>query len=153
MGGLLDRLVYLGFGLALVLGFIGVKLIIHAMEANTLGFINGGQPIEGLPHISTSFSLAVIVGILVVTTVASLIRSGMVANRASDRQGDGRVEPARPPRLEQGNGVRWTIRNTARRPSRRTARPQSQPVRNTDLDARSAALARRLAEQRQRMPQ
>ncbi|MDX1729733.1 MAG: TerC/Alx family metal homeostasis membrane protein [Aurantimonas coralicida] len=88
LGGLLDRLVYLGFGLALVLGFIGAKLIVHAMEANTLGFINDGQPIEGLPHISTSFSLTVIVGILVVTTVASLIRSGMVANRAADRPGE-----------------------------------------------------------------
>ena len=75
LGGLLDRLVYLGFGLALILGFIGVKLILHAMEANTLPFLNGGQPIEGLPHISTGFSLAVIIGILVVTTVASLIRS------------------------------------------------------------------------------
>ncbi len=75
LGGLLDRLVYLGFGLALILGFIGVKLILHAMEANTLPFLNGGQPIAGLPHISTGFSLAVIIGILVVTTVASLIRS------------------------------------------------------------------------------
>ena len=75
LGGLLDRLVYLGFGLALILGFIGVKLILHAMEANTLPFLNDGQPIEGLPHLSTGFSLAVIIGILLVTTVASLIRS------------------------------------------------------------------------------
>ncbi|MBP0617225.1 TerC/Alx family metal homeostasis membrane protein [Jiella mangrovi] len=75
LGGLLDRLVYLGVGLALVLGFIGVKLIFHALEENSLGFINGGQPIEGLPHISTLFSLGVIVGILAITTIASLLKS------------------------------------------------------------------------------
>ena len=75
LGGLLDRLVYLGFGLALVLGFIGVKLIFHALEENTLSFINGGQAVEGLPHISTPLSLGVIIGILVITTVASLLKS------------------------------------------------------------------------------
>ncbi|MCB8838751.1 TerC/Alx family metal homeostasis membrane protein [Aurantimonas sp. VKM B-3413] len=75
LGGLLDRLVYLGFGLALILGFIGVKLILHAMEENDLPFLNGGQPIDGLPHITTGLSLAVIVGILAVTTIASLVRS------------------------------------------------------------------------------
>ncbi|KAA0972226.1 TerC/Alx family metal homeostasis membrane protein [Aureimonas fodinaquatilis] len=83
LGGLLDRLVYLGFGLALILGFIGVKLVIHAMEANTLPFLNGGEPIQGLPYISTNFSLAVIVGILVVTTVASLLKSA--ASARNDR--------------------------------------------------------------------
>ncbi|WAP70618.1 TerC/Alx family metal homeostasis membrane protein [Jiella pelagia] len=75
VGGLLDRLVYLGLGLSLVLGFIAVKLILHAMEQNTLPFINGGQPIEGLPHITTSFSLIVIVAILAITTIASLLKS------------------------------------------------------------------------------
>nr|WP_255616720.1 TerC/Alx family metal homeostasis membrane protein [Aurantimonas sp. VKM B-3413] len=75
LGGLLDRLVYLGFGLALVLGFIGIKLILHALESNTLPFLNDGQPFSGLPHISTPLSLGVIVGILAITTVASLIRS------------------------------------------------------------------------------
>lgn len=81
LGGLLDRLVYLGLGLSLILAFIGVKLIIHAMEANELSFVNGGQPIEGLPHITTGFSLSVILGILVVTTVASLLKS-----RSDDRK-------------------------------------------------------------------
>ena len=77
LGGLLDRLVYLGIGLSLILAFIGVKLMIHAVEANTLPFINDGQPVA-VPswlHIETSFSLSVIVGILVVTTVASLLKS------------------------------------------------------------------------------
>ncbi|WP_456267942.1 TerC family protein [Kushneria sp. AK178] len=75
LGGLLDRLVYLGFGLSLILGFIGVKLVMHAMVENTLPFINDGQPLEWVPHISTVLSLSVIVGILVVTTVASLLKS------------------------------------------------------------------------------
>lgn len=75
LGGLLDRLVYLGLGLSLVLGFIGVKLIFHALEENSLPFINGGQPVEGLPHISTLFSLGVIIGILAITTIASLLKS------------------------------------------------------------------------------
>ncbi|MFC0266850.1 TerC family protein [Kushneria aurantia] len=75
LGGLLDRLVYLGIGLSLVLGFIGVKLVMHAMVENNLAFINGGQPLEWVPHVSIVFSLSVIVAILVVTTLASLIRS------------------------------------------------------------------------------
>lgn len=83
LGGLLDRLVYLGIGLSLILAFIGVKLIIHAMESNTLPFLNGGQPFEGLPHIETSFSLSVIIGILVVTTVASLWKSRSDARKES----------------------------------------------------------------------
>lgn len=82
LGGLLDRLVYLGIGLSLILAFIGVKLIIHAMEANTLPFLNGGEPIPGLPHIETSFSLSVIVGILVLTTVLSLLKSRSDARKA-----------------------------------------------------------------------
>ena len=51
------------------------------MEANTLPFLNDGQPIEGLPHIETSFSLSVIIGILVITTVASLLKSRSTARK------------------------------------------------------------------------
>lgn len=90
LGGLLDRLVYLGIGLSLILAFIGGKLIIHAMEANTLSFINGGQPIEGLPHIETEFSLAVIVGILVVTTVLSLLKSRRDARKLTGMNDEGK---------------------------------------------------------------
>ena len=46
IGGLLKRLVYLGIGLAILLAFIGVKLILHAMHVNELPFINGGEPIH-----------------------------------------------------------------------------------------------------------
>lgn len=85
LGGLLDRLVYLGFGLSLILAFIGVKLVMHAMVENTLPFINNGQPLEWVPHISTALSLSVIIGILVVTTVASLLKSRHASKTASDQ--------------------------------------------------------------------
>lgn len=72
LGNLLDRLVFLGVGLAAVLGFIGVKLILEAMHENSLPFLNGGEPIP-VPVISNWVSLAVIVGILATTVVASLV--------------------------------------------------------------------------------
>jgi tellurite resistance protein TerC len=75
IGGLLKKLAYLSFGLALVLGFIGVKLVIEAMHTNNLGFINDGQPIRLVPEISTWLSLVIIIGILAATTVASLLKS------------------------------------------------------------------------------
>ncbi len=75
IGGLLKRLVYLGIGLAILLAFIGVKLILHAMHVNELSFINGGQGVAGAPEISIGQSLGVIVGILAITTIASLVKS------------------------------------------------------------------------------
>ena len=75
LGGLLKRLVYLGIGLAILLAFIGVKLILHAIHVNQLPFINGGQPVTGAPDISIGQSLTVIIGILVVTTITSLLKS------------------------------------------------------------------------------
>ncbi|WP_212825670.1 TerC family protein [Catellatospora sp. TT07R-123] len=75
LGGLLDRLVYLSLGLAAVLGFIGVKLIMEALAGNNVPFINGGEPITAVPHISIGVSLGVIVAILGIATVASLIKS------------------------------------------------------------------------------
>jgi tellurite resistance protein TerC len=74
IGGLLDRLVYLSYGLSLVLAFIGVKLVLHALHENELGFINGGENLK-VPEISTGLSLSVIMGILIVTTVASLLKT------------------------------------------------------------------------------
>src|SRR6478609_9100924 len=75
IGGLLKRLVYLSIGLAVLLGFIGVQLVMHALHENNLPFINGGRPIEGVPDIPISVSLGAIVVILGVTTVASLLKS------------------------------------------------------------------------------
>ncbi len=82
--GLLDRLVYLSTGLAIILAFIGLKLILH--------WAHGIWP--GAPEISTNLSLLVIVVVLTVTTVASLIKSrrdpdakahpGSIRNHPSD---------------------------------------------------------------------
>ncbi|MFC7879837.1 TerC family protein [Isoptericola sp. NPDC057391] len=72
--GLLDRLVYLNYGLAAILGFIGVKLVIHALHTNELPFINGGHHVEAIPEIPTTVSLGFIVVVLAVTTIASLAR-------------------------------------------------------------------------------
>ncbi|WP_460663670.1 TerC family protein [Kribbella swartbergensis] len=70
--GLLDRLIYLAYGLAAILGFIGVKLILHALHENNLPFVNNGEPVD-VVEISTGLSLTVILGVLVVTVVASLV--------------------------------------------------------------------------------
>ena len=75
IGGLLKRLVYLGVGLAILLSFIGIKLILHALHVNQLPFVNGGQPVTGAPDISIGQSLTVIVCILAVTTIVSLLKS------------------------------------------------------------------------------
>lgn len=74
IGGLLKRLVYLSLGLAVLLAFIGVKLVLHALHQNNLPFINGGQGLA-VPDMPISVSLAAIVGILTVTTVASVMKS------------------------------------------------------------------------------
>ena len=79
IGGLLKRLVYLSYGLAFLLGFIGVKLFLHALHENEVPFINGGEPVGWAPEIPIWLSLAVIVGTLVVTTVASLAKTGLPA--------------------------------------------------------------------------
>ncbi len=69
--GLLDRLIYLSFGLAVILGFIGVKLILHALHHNGIAFVNDGDPVP-VSEISTVWSLVVIVVVLVVTVTVSL---------------------------------------------------------------------------------
>lgn len=71
LDGLLNRLVYLAYGLAAILGFIGVKLILHALHENSVPFINHGNPVD-VAEISTGLSLVVIFSVLVVTVVASL---------------------------------------------------------------------------------
>src|SRR3712207_9029209 len=60
IGDLLKRLVYLSYGLAFLLAFIGVKLVLHALHENEVPFINGGEhvswapgvPIPGSPGVS-----------------------------------------------------------------------------------------------------
>ncbi|MEV6300882.1 TerC family protein [Actinoplanes sp. NPDC051861] len=75
LGGLLERLVYLNIGLAVVLAFIGVKLFLEALHTNSLSFINGGHGFHWAPEIPIWLSLLVILGTLAIATVASLIKS------------------------------------------------------------------------------
>ena len=97
IGGLLKKLVYLSIGLAVLLAFIGVKLVMHALHENNLPFVNGGKPIEGVPDIPISVSLGAIVLILGVTTIASLWKSRRdasleAANGPGALPGDGSPE-------------------------------------------------------------
>ncbi|MEV7637722.1 TerC family protein [Pseudarthrobacter enclensis] len=69
--GLLDRLIFLSYGLAVILGFIGVKLILHALHENTLPFINDGEHVN-VVEVSTGLSLSVILGVLIITILASV---------------------------------------------------------------------------------
>ena len=70
--GLLDRLIYLSYGLATILAFIGVKLILHALHENNVPFINDGEHVKVF-EITTGLSLTVIIGVLAVTVIASLV--------------------------------------------------------------------------------
>jgi tellurite resistance protein TerC len=79
--GLLDRLIYLSYGLAAILAFIGVKLILHALHENNVPFINDGQPVP-VVEISTGLSLSVILGVLAVTVAASLLSPAGKAQNA-----------------------------------------------------------------------
>jgi tellurite resistance protein TerC len=81
LGDLLKRLVYLSQGLAFILGFIGVKLLLHALHENEVPFINGGESVH-VPEIPTLASLGVIVVTLVITTVASLYKTRSDAKKS-----------------------------------------------------------------------
>jgi len=73
--GLLERLVYLPYGLAVILGFIGFKLVNHALHENMLPFVAGGRPVTAVPEPPTAVSLGLIVVTLLLVAVASLIRT------------------------------------------------------------------------------
>ncbi len=75
LGGLLDRLKFLHYGIAFILAFIGVKLFFHALHVNELPFINGGEHVDWAPEISTVTSLGVIIAAMAVATITSLISS------------------------------------------------------------------------------
>lgn len=81
LDGLLDRLIYLSYGLATILAFIGVKLVLHALHENNLPFINGGEHVNVI-EISTGLSLTVIIGVLAVTIIASLVSKSGKAQTA-----------------------------------------------------------------------
>jgi tellurite resistance protein TerC len=83
IGGLLQRLVYLSLGLAFLLFFIGVKLILHALHENELPFVNGGEHVGWAPDIPIWLSLVVIVGTLAVTAAASLAKTRRDGRRSA----------------------------------------------------------------------
>ncbi|MFF2776164.1 TerC family protein [Streptomyces sp. NPDC058052] len=73
IGGLLKKLVHLSYGLSVILGFIGVKLVLHALHESGVH----------VPEISIPVSLAVIGGVLVITTITSLIASKKQSEKAA----------------------------------------------------------------------
>ena len=97
IGGLLKRLVYLSLGLAFILGWIGVKLFIHAAYKG--GLLDWEVP--------TLLSLVVILVALTITAVASLAKSrGDEELEVAPTEGDVVVPPAPQPaeRGERGSG-------------------------------------------------
>jgi tellurite resistance protein TerC len=89
LSGLMERLKYLAIGLSIILGWIGVKLVIHALHKNELPFINGGEYVKSVPEISTELSLGVIISTLTITTIVSLIAT------AKDKKETPREKPAK----------------------------------------------------------
>ena len=81
LGGLIDKLEYLKYGIAFILGFIGFKLVSHAMHVNELPFINNGQHIDWAPEIPVDVSLMVIVGSIAIASIASLIKARSKATK------------------------------------------------------------------------
>jgi tellurite resistance protein TerC len=77
LGDLMKRLVYLSQGLAFILAFIGVKLVLHALHENEVPFINGGEHVP-VPEIPTLLSLGVIIVTLAITAAASLYKTRVV---------------------------------------------------------------------------
>jgi tellurite resistance protein TerC len=75
IGGLLERVVYLNVGLAVILAFIGFKLLIEALHGSHVDAIG---PVH-LPEIGIAASLAFILVTLVVTTAASLVKTRLAA--------------------------------------------------------------------------
>ncbi len=71
--GLLARLKYLSYGLAAVLAFIAIKLMLEALRENSLPFINGGSPVGWAPYVPTWMSLIVIVAAIGGAAVVSIL--------------------------------------------------------------------------------
>lgn len=87
LGGLVQKLPYLKYGIAAILAFIGVKLFTHALHANEVPFINGGQGVSWAPEIGTVASLIFIVAAMLLATLASVVSLKMQRRRSIvDRQ-------------------------------------------------------------------
>jgi tellurite resistance protein TerC len=76
LGGMLDRLAYLKYGIAAILGFIGVKLVIHAIHEAPLDFIPGFDYLQKIPEVPIWLSLGFIVVAMGVAIAASLVVAG-----------------------------------------------------------------------------
>jgi tellurite resistance protein TerC len=85
LGGLIDKLDYLKYGIAFILAFIGVKLFFHALAENEVPFINGGQHVEWAPNIDTWTSLIVILAAMAVATIASLIKIRVERRKTAEK--------------------------------------------------------------------
>ncbi|OEU98303.1 MULTISPECIES: TerC family protein [Streptomyces] len=81
IGGLLQKLVHLSYGLSIILGFIGVKLVLHALHESGVH----------VPEISIPVSLGVICAVLIITTITSLAASRKQARAAADAERDERT--------------------------------------------------------------
>ena len=82
LGDLVEKLVYLKYGIAAILAFIGVKLVFHALHHNEVPFINGGRGVEWAPEISTLVSLGFIVAAMAVAVLASVVKLRVEARAA-----------------------------------------------------------------------
>ena len=100
LDGLLARLVFLPYGLSIILGFIGVKLALHALHENNLPFINGGENVTGVPEISTVGSLIVIVSVLTLTVLLSVWK-----NKRDENLGGVRISHNHYDWDEEGNKI------------------------------------------------
>lgn len=78
IGGLLKKLVHLSYGLSVILGFIGVKLVLHALHESGVH----------VPEITIAFSLSFICAVLVVTTITSLIANKKTAEAEAAAKGE-----------------------------------------------------------------
>ena len=88
LGGLLERLEYLKYGIAFILFFIGVKLVLHALHNNEVPFLNGGEGFTWAPEIDTWTSLGVIIASMTVATVASLVKTNRDDRRRRNKPVD-----------------------------------------------------------------
>jgi tellurite resistance protein TerC len=103
LAGLLGRLIYLRKGLAVILAFIGAKLMLEFAHHQN----------DAIPEISTGLSLAVIAGVLAVTVLASLRTTGRGGDRGSsvsvhaagERERAEEDQPDQPRAQKRGQGT------------------------------------------------
>ena len=121
LGGLLDRVIYLTHGIAAILAFIGIKLILHALHENELPFINGGKPVP-VPEITTEFSLIFIVLALLIAVVWSFVspKGREVAHWAAARAAaEKRIEVRRKAAEAEAKGADASAKTGQKKPGKR----------------------------------